>query len=150
MCGRPPHVQPGLEAVPANGRRVKVEDMSKAKLKKAAPSNGIATNTAGTDTTTARAASDVARPKASRQAPAPTEAKLKPTPKPVTGPVSKLEKVIALLKGKNGATIEQLGKVTGWQPHSIRGAMSGAIKKRLGLNVTSELRDGCRIYRIGR
>lgn len=124
--------------------------MSKAKWKKAAPSNGIASNTADAETTPAPAASGVARPKSSRQTPAPTEAKSKPTPKPVAGPVSKLEKVIALLKGKNGATIELLGKVTGWQPHSIRGAMSGAIKKRLGLNVTSELRDGCRIYRIGR
>ena len=37
---------------------------------------------------------------------------------------------------------------TGWQAHSVRGAISGAIKKRLGLKVTSEKSDGVRTYRI--
>ena len=38
--------------------------------------------------------------------------------------------------------------VTGWQSHSVRGAISGAIKKKLGLNVTSERVKDMRIYRI--
>ncbi len=37
---------------------------------------------------------------------------------------------------------------TGWQAHSVRGAMSGAIKKKLGLTILSEKSEGRRIYRI--
>ncbi len=57
--------------------------------------------------------------------------------------------LIDLLKRKTGATIDEAVKATGWQPHSVRGAISGALKKRLGLTVTSESVDGRgRIYRI--
>ena len=37
---------------------------------------------------------------------------------------------------------------TGWQAHSIRGAISGSVKKALGLNVQSEQTDVGRVYRI--
>ena len=37
---------------------------------------------------------------------------------------------------------------TGWQAHSVRGAISGAIKKKLGLTVSSELVEGTRTYRV--
>ncbi len=57
--------------------------------------------------------------------------------------------MIDLLKRKKGATIEEIVAATGWQPHSVRGAISGALKKKLGLMVTSEkLGDGPRRYRI--
>ncbi len=46
--------------------------------------------------------------------------------------------LIDLLKRKKGATIEQMTTKTGWQPHSLRGAISGTLKKKLGLAVTSE------------
>jgi hypothetical protein len=40
-------------------------------------------------------------------------------------------------------------EVTGWQPHTVRGAMAGALKKKLGLNITSEKTDAQqRKYRI--
>ena len=57
--------------------------------------------------------------------------------------------LIGLLKRKSGATIDEAVKATGWQAHSVRGAISGALKKKLGLTVTSESVDGRgRVYRI--
>ncbi len=57
--------------------------------------------------------------------------------------------LIDLLKRKKGATIEEIVEATGWQPHSVRGAISGTLKKKLGLAVTSEKPgDGPRRYRI--
>jgi Protein of unknown function (DUF3489) len=43
--------------------------------------------------------------------------------------------MIELLKRPEGATIEQIAAATGWQHHTIRGAISGALKKKLGLTV---------------
>ena len=42
--------------------------------------------------------------------------------------------MIELLKRPEGATVEQIAEATGWQKHTIRGAISGALKKKLGLN----------------
>lgn len=54
-----------------------------------------------------------------------------------------------LLRRKGGATIEEAVKAMGWQPHSIRGAISGTLKKKLGLAVASEAVEGRgRVYRI--
>src|SRR3954464_561923 len=61
-------------------------------------------------------------------------------------PAGKLGKVIALLKRPKGATIGDLTKATGWQAHSVRGAISGAIKKKLKLAVTSEKTEDVRTY----
>lgn len=62
-------------------------------------------------------------------------------------PESKIELLIARLRRPAGATIEDLAKVTGWQTHSIRGAMAGALRKK-GHSVTSEKVDGVRRYRL--
>jgi hypothetical protein len=62
---------------------------------------------------------------------------------------TKQAQLIAMLERPEGATIEQIVAATGWQPHTVRGAFSGALKKRLGLTVNSEKVDGCgRVYRI--
>ena len=61
---------------------------------------------------------------------------------------TKLATVIAMLCRKEGATIDQLMKATGWQAHSVRGALSGALKKKLGLTIASTMTDGVRTYRI--
>ena len=54
-----------------------------------------------------------------------------------------------MLKRPEGATIAQIVEATGWQPHTVRGAFAGALKKRLGLTVTSEkVESGGRVYRI--
>ena len=54
-----------------------------------------------------------------------------------------------MLRRPEGATIEQIVKATGWQPHTVRGAIAGALKKKLGLTVSSEkTEDEPRVYRI--
>ena len=64
-------------------------------------------------------------------------------------PGTKQALLIDLLKRKKGATIDEAVEATGWQPHSVRGAISGTLKKKLGLAVTSEKPgDGPRRYRI--
>ena len=69
--------------------------------------------------------------------------------KPTTASASKIHTLMALLERPEGATIEQLSQATGWQPHSVRGAISGTLKKKQKLSVTSEKVDGTRVYRIG-
>ncbi|WP_339862493.1 DUF3489 domain-containing protein [Thalassospira alkalitolerans] len=57
--------------------------------------------------------------------------------------------LIEMLKRPKGATIQQVVDATGWLPHTVRGAIAGAIKKKLGLNVVSEKIEGVgRVYRI--
>jgi hypothetical protein len=57
--------------------------------------------------------------------------------------------LIALLRRPEGATVAQVIEATGWQPHTVRGAVSGALKKKRGLAVTSEKgENGERVYRI--
>lgn len=52
-------------------------------------------------------------------------------------------------KRPEGATIEQIVEATGWQSHTVRGAMAGALKKRLGLAITTEKVEGRgRVYRL--
>lgn len=60
--------------------------------------------------------------------------------KPKTGkkPNTKSDLIIARLRRKNGANINELVDATGWQAHSVRGFLSGTIKKKLGLNLTAE------------
>ncbi len=71
------------------------------------------------------------------------------TSPPAVRPGTKQALLIDLLKRKKGATIEEIVAATGWQPHSVRGAISGTLKKKLGLMVTSEKPgDGPRRYRI--
>jgi hypothetical protein len=62
---------------------------------------------------------------------------------------TKQAQLIAMLRRKEGATIAQIVAATGWQPHTVRGAFAGALKKKLGLVVTSEKVEGVgRIYRL--
>ena len=63
---------------------------------------------------------------------------------------TKQAKLIAMLKVKDGATVEEIAAAFGWQAHTVRGALYGALKKKLGLDVTSEKVEGRgRVYRIG-
>ncbi len=57
--------------------------------------------------------------------------------------------LIAMLQKPEGATIAELAAATGWQAHTVRGAMSGVLKKRLGLEIASQKVDGRGLaYRI--
>jgi uncharacterized protein DUF3489 len=62
---------------------------------------------------------------------------------------SKAQKILELLKRPEGATLKGLMKATDWQAHSVRGFLSGTIRKKLGLNVVStKADDGERSYSI--
>jgi hypothetical protein len=78
--------------------------------------------------------------------PAETESALK-TRTPREG--TKQATLIAMLRAPDGATIDEITAATGWQSHTVRGAMAGALKKKLGLEVTSEKVEGRgRVYRL--
>jgi len=62
---------------------------------------------------------------------------------------SKQATVIEMLQRPNGATINEICEATGWQAHTVRGTFAGALKKKLGLNITSFKDTGAtRVYRI--
>ncbi len=70
-------------------------------------------------------------------------------PAPGIRPTSKLGLIEAMLRRPVGATITQLTKALSWQPHSVRGAMSGALKKKKGLTITATKNEHAdRVYRI--
>lgn len=76
----------------------------------------------------------------------PTEAPVAPVQRRIG---TKQETLIEMLRAEGGATIDEIVEATGWQAHTVRGAMSGALKKKLGLKITSEKVDGRgRIYAI--
>jgi hypothetical protein len=107
------------------------EAMGAKKRAKAGPARGKGK----TAKTTARATS----------APKPAgEPSAKPTPR--TG--TKQALMIEMLKRPEGATVEQIAAATGWQHHTIRGAISGALKKKLGLTV--EATSACRRFRLAK
>jgi hypothetical protein len=69
-----------------------------------------------------------------------------PTPRAGT----KQATLIAMLRAPDGATLDEIGAALQWAPHTIRGAMAGALKKKLGLKVTSEkVEHRGRVYRVG-
>ena len=62
---------------------------------------------------------------------------------------TKLATLIDMLRCEGGATIDEMAAATSWQVHSIRGALSGILKKKLSLEVTSEkIKDRGRVYRV--
>jgi type IV secretory pathway VirB10-like protein len=62
---------------------------------------------------------------------------------------SKTAKVLALLKRSGGVTLKELRKATGWQPHSVRGFLSGTLRKKMKLAVASAKdADGERRYSV--
>jgi uncharacterized protein DUF3489 len=64
-------------------------------------------------------------------------------------PGSKAANVLALLQRPQGAGLKELLKVTGWQPHSIRGFLSGVVTKKMGLKVRSfKTESGERRYAV--
>lgn len=77
----------------------------------------------------------------------------KPTCKPAAEPAratTKQSQLIALLQSPTGGTIDQMIALTGWQRHTVRGTISGVLRKRLGLNVlcATSTGDATRVYRI--
>lgn len=75
-------------------------------------------------------------------------AHIQQTSKQVASDGTKQKRMIAMLKRAESATIEQLAKTLQWQPHTVRSTISGVLKKRLSLSVTSQKEEGDRVYRI--
>ncbi len=64
-------------------------------------------------------------------------------------PGSKLAALVVALRRPQGSTSLQLMLATGWQPHTVRGAISGMLRKKLGLNVVlAHNKSGERVYRV--
>ena len=110
---------------------------------------------AATETKTTKKAAAGAR--RANIAPAKAKAGKKATPKKKTPKSarndaregSKTATILDLLKRPDGATAKELLKVTGWQPHSLRGFISGTLGKKMGLTVTSTKgEDGERSYSV--
>lgn len=73
------------------------------------------------------------------------------TPPSVNQPTkaTKTEAALKALSRRRGACVAELQEITGWQAHSVRGFLSGTVKKKLGLLVISDVgKDGLRRYRI--
>src|SRR5205085_8711745 len=52
------------------------------------------------------------------------------------------------LRQPEGATVDEVARVTGWQRHTVRGVFSGTLKKKLGLTLASVKEERGRVYRI--
>ena len=71
-----------------------------------------------------------------------------PEPQPDPKGPSKQDVVIAMLRLPEGATVDEVASVTGWQRHTVRGVFSGTLKKKLGLTLASAKEERGRVYRI--
>src|SRR5258707_36063 len=79
---------------------------------------------------------------ASRKRSAPTSSRS------AAGPETKHARIIAMLRMPTGATIAAIMTATDWQQHSVRGFLAGVVRKKLGLNLVSEIGNRGRVYRI--
>lgn len=108
----------------------------------------MTSKTTKSSTSAARKTAAPKRPSASTAKSRGTNAKAAPAPpKPA---VTKQSQLLALLRSPRGGTIEQMITLTGWQAHTVRGTISGVVRKRLKLNVvtTAAANGGARTYRI--
>ena len=73
-----------------------------------------------------------------------------PDPEPRADPKrpSKEDVVIAMLRQPEGATVDEVASVTGWQRHTVRGVFSGSLRKKRGLTLASAKEERGRVYRI--
>ncbi len=87
-------------------------------------------------------ASKAAKPIGKRVATSPHQPKIATTD-------TKQSRLIALMRRSKGATLAELTKVTGWQAHSVRGMISGVLRKKQGLTITLDKQaGGTAAYRI--
>jgi hypothetical protein len=71
-----------------------------------------------------------------------------PEPRPDLKRPSKQDVLFAMLRLPEGATVDEVASVTGWQRHTVRGVFSGTLKTKLGLTVASAQEERGRVYRI--
>ena len=78
-----------------------------------------------------------------------TTTKAAPAEAKAIQPASKQARLIEMLRQPEGVTIDEIVKTLDWQAHTVRGSMSGALKKKLGFTIESQKVDGRgRVYRI--
>ena len=91
-----------------------------------------------------------ARKKAAKSKPAANK-QAQPASHKAARPGSKKATILELLRRPNGATLTEIGKATLWQPHSIRGFLSGTLRKKMSLPVESSRNQaGDRTYRLAK
>ena len=98
----------------------------------------------------AKAPSPASKTKAKRTIKAKTGAAAVAPPPAALQRNSKQAQLIASLKAASGTTIAKMMTLTGWQAHTVRGTISGVLRKKLGLNVTCDASADSdeRVYRI--
>ena len=85
---------------------------------------------------------------ATRKNPKPQKAAAPRTATKASRTETKSSLILKLLARPSGASIEELAAAAGWQHHSVRGFLSGALKKKRGLDVTNVVVDGVRRYHV--
>jgi hypothetical protein len=123
----------GLEAIGAETEDDAPEGVTPADTAATSADAGVQATEAPAPATEADGAATPAKRKARARAAKPGKAAPDEQPTPRAG--TKQAQMIELLKRPEGATVEQIAAATGWQHHTIRGAISGALKKKLGLTV---------------
>ena len=116
-----------------------------AKSRAKSPRSIVARGAAKPKSPSAKSPRPPKKPAAARAA-SPRRAPAAPEAAPTPAPATKQSQLITLLG--TGASMAQMIKLTGWQPHTVRGMLSGSLRKRLGLNVQHQMEEGVRVYRI--
>ena len=109
----------------------------------AAPGTATPAVAAPVATTPAAPTSELSVAKSAKTSVKSVASRMVAAPKP-----GKIDKIIAMMRRPKGASINDLTKATAWQAHSVRGAISGTLRKKQGLNVVSEKSGDVRLYRI--
>src|ERR1035437_2561674 len=113
---------------------------------------GIVSMTMKKQSAKKKVAAKKGRPSVKRKtAPTPAPAPAVVAPAPLVNPErsTKTNPVIGLLQRESGATIPESMTATGWQAHSVRGFISGTLRKKQGLTITlGEREDGKRAYHL--
>ena len=122
----------GLEAIGVETEDNASEGATLADTRATSADAGAQATDAAAPATEADAAATPAKRKAKASA---KTGKVAPGEKPTPRAGTKQAQMIEMLKRPEGATVEQIAAATGWQHHTIRGAISGALKKKLGLTV---------------